>query len=153
MGKILRSFFGRRVILIVVVSLAVIIFLIAVGPTLNRNYMILSSRLLDHPVQRSTLQLMATPEKYDGMFVSLMGWCVVDFERQVIQLTSDDDEWFLGIWLDLNEEQVATFDFPEPRLCTVDGVLRDGLSGHMGRWPAKLAPVRELVVHGAQEVN
>jgi len=139
----LFDFRSRSAIRFIAIGTLLAIFLF---PYAEKYYRIIYSRVLASPLQISLVQLMATPEKYHRSFVTVRGWCVIEFEDQRINLTSNRDEWFLGVWLDLNESQLTQVDVAKEGPCIVDGVFRGGVSGHLGLWHAELSPVSRIAV-------
>ena len=93
------------------------------------------------------MQLIAVPERYDGASVSFFGWCVNRFEQTTVQLSADPADWHSAIWLKLDERLSTTTDASEPTYCRVKGTFRKEWSGHMGRWPAQISPVEDLVLY------
>lgn len=138
---------SQKILMAAPLGLAILAFSISAAPWLSRVYRAWSSQILDDPVHLSGPQIISSPAKYEGALVTFEGWCVLDFEKRIIQMTSDPDEWILGVWLALDEDDYSSEKLVEPTFCRVDGTLRSGWAGHMGRWPAKIDPVEALTIY------
>lgn len=134
----------------VVFILSILALSAACIPYVSKYYSIYTSQIFNKPIQALTLQLISAPERYDGAFVTSLGWCVVDFEHTTIQMSPDPARWNDAIWLELNEAQITSIDAPEPKFCRVRGTFRNGWSGHMGRWPAQVSPIEDIVIYDEQ---
>jgi len=130
-----------------VTIIAVLALALCVIPYLQRYYYIYASRALDQPIEVSPLQLLANPDQYDGALVSVLAWCVIDFEHTSVQVTNDSGEWNLAIWLDIGGKGYDSMSAPSPTFCRVQGIFEQGWAGHMGRWPAQVSPVEDLVLY------
>ncbi|MCP1726301.1 hypothetical protein J2T60_000266 [Natronospira proteinivora] len=120
---------------------------VAIGPWLKHRGEAVSSRIFDRPIEPAPIQLVSHPGRFDHALVSIVGQCVIRFEHMVVQGSSDPNNWTSGVWLVLNEDQVDHWETLEPKSCRVTGVIRKGPGGHMGRWPAELTPVRDIIFY------
>jgi hypothetical protein len=108
----------RRVLIVAVLLWVVVAF---VGP----------AKAGDTPEDVSVVQLIATPEKFDGKFVRLIGFLCIAFEGDAIYLRREDLEKGIprnGLWVDIPEKT-------DPKLSMhyvlVEGVFDANDHGHM----------------------
>ena len=99
----------------------------------------------DEPVDVSLINLIATPERYEGRQVRLIGYLHQEFESSGIYLTQDDHELSIyrnGLWLSgfcgsgssLNDKYVL-----------IEARFTGGEHGHMGMWSGSLSDVTRCV--------
>lgn len=135
----------------IAILVSVLALIIALSPYISRFSAIYSSRAFDRPINVQLVQLLSTPERFDGALVTLFGWCVVRFEDMAIQLSSDAAEWYSSVWLDLDDNLYGSFSNAEndrmPRFCRVEGIFQAGVAGHMGRSQSQISPVEDLMIY------
>ena len=83
----------------------------------------ISAKAGDMPQDVSIIQLIATPEKFDGKFVSLIGFLCIAFEGDSIYLHREDLEKGIprnGLWVDTETLQrlVSERMKPSPMFAT-----------------------------------
>ena len=110
------------------------------------------------PEEISLLQLIATPERYDGKLVAVKGFLHLEFEGDILYLHREDWEQRIsknGIWVGGNpmlKENSSTLDL---HYVLVVGIFDSARKGHMsstsgsltniGRaflWPPSISPLR-----------
>lgn len=86
--------------------------------------------------QVSIIQLIATPEKYDGQLVRVIGVGNLEFEGNCISLSKEDLEYSVGnqIWIELGEQAPSYEDAAQfnGEYVIIEGVFDKDDCGHMG---------------------
>jgi len=95
----------------------------------------------------SLIKLIATPERYDGKRVRVIGYCWLEFEGDAIYLHEDD--YLHGIsenavWLALSDEQRASRTTWRGRYVLASGVFRAQDRGHFGMFAGSLTKLTRL---------
>ena len=94
----------------------------------------------------SIIQLIATPEKYEGKLVTIQGFVRLEFEGNAIYLHRDDYEQGLssnGLWLNANEcKRIDGKDF-DTGYALVTGRFTSTGRGHMGLWAGEIQDVSD----------
>ena len=103
----------------------------------------MAQRLPDTARRVSLVQLIATPEKFEGQRVRVKGFCRFVFEEQSLYLHREDSELLNtanAVWLataqghgDLNGAFVR-----------VEGTFTQKVQGHLGLWPGSLVEITSL---------
>lgn len=112
-----------------------------------------SDRAPDKPFFVSLIQLIATPEKYDGKVVKVVGFMHLEFEGDELFVSSADFDNRItknGVWIVRNPSLVAHADEIKDRYVVVVGTFSTGgfgysdlMSGlltkitYVGPWPAR----------------
>jgi len=94
------------------------------------------------PLALSLVQLIATPEKYDGKFVRVWGYVKLEHEGSAVYLHKEDFELSLtrnGLWL-TGPEHGAVSDC----YALVEGRFDAKNKGHRGLWSGALDRVSRL---------
>jgi hypothetical protein len=72
----------------------------------------------------SSIQLLATPERFHGKRVRVSGWWTWAFEVSVLSPNREDAEYSMnGIWLDLDSKQARQFVAAQNGYCVIEGVF------------------------------
>src|SRR5262249_45702212 len=90
------------------------------------------------------IQLIATPDKFDGKFVRVIGFLVIAFEGDSIYLHQDDFEKGIprnGLWVNIPENT-------DPKLsmhyALVEGIFDASDHGHMDAFPGAIRKVSRM---------
>jgi hypothetical protein len=97
------------------------------------------------PVAVSLLELIATPERFKGRWVRLMGFAVLEFEGNAVYLHEEDYLHSLtrnAVWLDLKGSAVAQPN--GPAYAIVEGRFDPDVHGHLDLFAAGLVQVQRL---------
>ncbi len=93
----------------------------------------------------SMLQLITTPEKYDGKLVRVIGVGTIEFEGNCISLSKEDWEYMAGncIWLEFSElatpyEEAVKYN---GEYVIVEGIFDKDNRGHMGLFHGSIKQV------------
>ena len=91
----------------------------------------------------SLIQLIATPERYDGKVVQVTGYCNLEFEGNALYLHQDDQRYGNtknGIWLHV-DEKIKRNPTLRKTHCIVRGVFSSKNHGHMGLFSGELSNI------------
>ena len=95
----------------------------------------------------SIINLISTPDKYEGKFVRIFGFVKLEFEGTGIYLTEADLKNYLGkngLWLEgVNSDQWGQYN---GSLCLVEGIFDSKNTGHMGAWSGAIKNVSRIKV-------
>jgi len=97
----------------------------------------------------SLVALIATPERYEGKKVQVIGYVVLEFEGTAVYLHAEDAKHMLtsnGLWLVFGKTErnpVKNAD-QQPQYAIIDGIFRGGMKGHMGLWSGSLTDLTRL---------
>ncbi len=83
----------------------------------------------------SIIQLVATPEKYHGKFVRVIGFVRLEFEGNAIYLHHEDLKYGLtknGLWLSVTDQIRKDRDKYTDKYVLVEGTFNSQNHGHMG---------------------
>jgi hypothetical protein len=83
----------------------------------------------------SLIQLVATPERFHGKFVRVIGHVRLEFEGNAIYLHHDDLKYGLtknGLWLDVTDQIRKERDKYTDKYVLVEGTFNSQNHGHMG---------------------
>ncbi len=97
----------------------------------------------------SLVKLIATPEKYNGQTIQLIGYLSLDFEGRAIYLHQEDYEHGLGsngFWVEFssNIEKKRKMELFDKKYVIIIGTFNNGPSGHMGYFPGSLTNITRL---------
>ena len=96
----------------------------------------------------SLIQLIATPEAYDGQQVSVMGVLRLDFEGTVLYLGKEDARHRVlrnAIWLRLSPEQEKRWKFLEGRYVLLGGRFDAQSHGHFGNYAGSIEEIDDVM--------
>ena len=99
----------------------------------------------------SIIQLIATPEKYRGSYISVIGYVSLEFEGNAIFLSKNDYQYAMtrnGLWLNLEEgKEIGEFQKKySGKFCLVEGVFSPENHGHLGMWSGAIENIRRFEV-------
>jgi hypothetical protein len=92
----------------------------------------------------SLIQLIATPERFEGRRVQVEGFCRLVFEEQSLYLHREDSELLNtanSVWLDVTREGREALNDTFAR---VEGTFTQTQHGHLGMWPGSLGRISRL---------
>ena len=90
------------------------------------------------------VQLLATPERFEGCRVLLMGFVHLEFEGNAVYLHRDDFEANLiknGLWVEFRPGVLKTGERYSDRYLILAGVFTQRDRGHMGLWSGTLRDI------------
>ena len=96
----------------------------------------------DEPPSVSIIQLLATPERYEGRLVRVQGVAHFAFEESALYLHREDADCMNssnGVWLDSD----ARADLSD-KFVIVEGRFTAKDHGHLGAWPGEIQDVTRL---------
>lgn len=91
----------------------------------------------------SMIQLVASPERFEGKRVQLLGYCRFGFEEHSLYLHREDSlllNTANAVWLDTTERRE---DLNET-FVRVEGTFTARDHGHLGLWPGALVQISRL---------
>ena len=97
------------------------------------------------PTNVTLVQLIATPEKFDGKLIRVIGFLRLEFEGDVLYLHREDYENALlgdGIWVDATpamNKHSATLNM---HYVLLEGVFSSREHGHMDMWSGAIKQIR-----------
>jgi hypothetical protein len=101
----------------------------------------------DEPVDVSIIQLISTPERYEGKVVRLIAFLRVEFEGNALYMHREDYEQGItrnGIWIELPSQPVARSKQRDQSYVIAVGTFDSTNKGHMGLWAGSLSQVSRL---------
>jgi hypothetical protein len=101
------------------------------------------------PLSISLLQLIATPDAFDGKYVRVQGFVCIEHEGTAVYLHREDAEHMLtknGLWLAAND---ATPDDSKEaqvkdRYALIEGRFTAKKQGHMGLWSGSVEDITRM---------
>ena len=97
------------------------------------------------PVAVSLLELIATPERFKGRWVRLMGFAVLEFEGNAVYLHEEDYLHSLtrnALWLD--DRDIALAQPNGPGYAIIEGQFDPDVHGHLDLFSGGLVHVQRL---------
>jgi hypothetical protein len=101
------------------------------------------------PLDVSLLQLIATPERYDGRVVRVEGYLRLEFEESVLYLHKEDSEQMLSrnaVWISFGP-QSSKANGLRNQYVIVEGKFRSDKHGHMGAFVGAIEEVTRVDKH------
>jgi hypothetical protein len=101
----------------------------------------------DVPTPVSLVQLIATPERFDGKLVGLVGFCHLEFEGDAIYLHREDFDALLtrnAVAIDLPSSVPPEFQGLSGKYVIVEGRFRAPGPGIVTHWCGRLEAVQRL---------
>ena len=90
----------------------------------------------------SLIQLIATPEKYEGKTVLITGFLRLEFEGNSICMHREDCDQNLyqnSLWVNPSKDLFAHSQELNNHYITLVGVFTAKRNGHMGLWPGEIS--------------
>jgi hypothetical protein len=103
----------------------------------------------DEPQRVSIIQLLATPERYEGRLVQVRGVAHFEFEESALYLHREDADCMNssnGVWLDS-----SLYDHLSDEFVVVQGWFTSRSHGHLGAWPGEIQNIRLLERAGTRK--
>lgn len=105
-------------------------------------------RAAAEPLEVSMIQLIATPDKFHGKFVRVIGYLHLEFEGNGLYLHSEDHLASVsknGLWFDGTlETRKKPKDFTD-QYVLVEGTFDAKSHGHMGMWSGTISNVTRVM--------
>jgi hypothetical protein len=103
---------------------------------------------ISDPTDVSLINLIATPEKYQGKIVRVVGYLNLEFEGNAIYIHKEDYEHALlknAVWIDFSRDEAAqnTKSFSKKYVILV-GMFEMKDSGHMGLFSGSIRKISRL---------
>ena len=96
------------------------------------------------PEPVSIVALIATPEKYDGRLVRVIGFLHLEFEGNAIYVHEEDHKRHLainGLWVDENGACRSNRRNPDGHYALLEGVFNATRKGHTGLWSGAIEKI------------
>jgi hypothetical protein len=101
------------------------------------------------PVEVSLVQLIATPERFDGKQVRVIGYCWLEFEGDALYLSPDDHANNIfrnAVWLTISREKREEWFTVRGKYADVTGTFRAKHHGHLGMFAAEIDGIQALAL-------
>jgi hypothetical protein len=98
------------------------------------------------PLDVSMIQLIATPEKYQGQRIRVLAFLRIEFEGDAVYLHKQDYEQAIyrnGLWIDL-PNTISFSKNMSNQYVLVEGVFDGKRKGHLGLWSGTITNVTRL---------
>jgi hypothetical protein len=101
-------------------------------------------------VNVSLLNLIVTPDKYDGQWVRVLGFCSLAFEDQALWVSKEDLRYHISknaIWLSIKAtDELRKLDRKYVR---VEGKFVQGKLGHLNRYSGTIEDITRIALQPA----
>ena len=109
----------------------------------------------NRPEYVSIIQLIATPEKYDGMLVRVTGVGNLEFEGNAIYLNKEDLAYRThnAVWLDFQSNTTVSYEEAKDfngKYVIVEGVFDKNNTGHMGDFHGAITDITRYELNWAE---
>jgi len=97
------------------------------------------------PTNVTLVQLIATPEKFDGKLIRVIGFLRLEFEGDVLYLHREDYKNAIlgnGIWVDATAEMNKQSAALNMHYVLLEGIFSSREHGHMGMWSGTIKQIR-----------
>jgi hypothetical protein len=98
------------------------------------------------PMDVSLIQLIATPEKYQGQRVRIRAFLRIEFEGNAVYLHKEDYEKAIhrnGLWIDL-PKGISSSKGLSSQYVLAEGVFDGNRKGHLDLWSGTISDVTRL---------
>jgi hypothetical protein len=107
------------------------------GPRINRNASVhnIDTSGYHEPEILSIINLIATPEKYDGKKVRIVGYITLYFEGTALFLHKEDLDNVItknAVWVDISRLAIDSLKKYNNHYVIIDGIFNSHMNGHMG---------------------
>lgn len=99
------------------------------------------------PINVTLVQLIASPEKFDGRLIRVIGFLRLEFEGDVLYLHREDYENAIlgdGVWVDTTPAIMKQKTTLNMNYVLLEGVFSSGDRGHMGMWSGTIKQIRRV---------
>jgi hypothetical protein len=99
------------------------------------------------PVSVSLVQLIATPDRYDGVSVRIKGFFHLEFEEVAVYLSRDDCAMrnsANAVWLRMDKNERERYRRHTDRFVMVEGLYSAREQGHNGGWAGVVTRIARL---------
>jgi hypothetical protein len=93
------------------------------------------------------VQLLATPERFDGKRIAVAGWCNLEFEGNALYFHEVDFRYGLvtnAIWLEVPHPLPEKHRAAHGNYAGVVGTYHSGRGGHFGRYAGSIGDIDYL---------
>jgi hypothetical protein len=97
------------------------------------------------PTDVTLIRLIASPEKFDGKLIRVIGFLRLEFEGDVLYLHREDYENAIlgdGIWVDVTPVITKQSAVLNMNYVLLEGVFSASERGHMGMWSGTIKQIR-----------
>ncbi|MDQ1925101.1 hypothetical protein [Massilia pseudoviolaceinigra] len=98
-------------------------------------------------VEVSIAQLIASPERFDGKLVSVVGFFQNEMEESAIYLNRDEMVQAIrknGIWIELNSSQMQSITKLHNDYAKIEGLFSATERGHFGLWSGSIKDIKKI---------
>jgi hypothetical protein len=106
--------------------------------------------LRQRPVFASLIQLIATPERFDGALVRVVGFCHLEYEGTVLYLDKESFEAALphnGVWLDMEWPVPEQYRPLTDTYVMIDGRFSAPKPGSLALHAGRISPIASMIHH------
>lgn len=99
-----------------------------------------------HSVNTDFMDLLKTPEKYDGKVVDVTGFATIEFEGNALYIDSKSQKnasYENGVWLEIAKTPFELKKYNGSKI-SVKGMFKISNKGHMGLWRGALEQVSKV---------
>jgi len=97
------------------------------------------------PTNVTVVQLIATPEKFDGKLIRVIGFLRLEFEGDVLYLHREDYENAIlgdGIWVEFTPDMAKQSTILNMQYVLLEGVFSSSEHGHMDMCSGTIKQIR-----------
>lgn len=97
------------------------------------------------PTDVSIVQLIASPEKFDGKLIRVIGFLRLEFEGDALYLHREDYENGImedALWVDVNSEMTEQAKALNMKYVPLEGIFSSSDHGHMGMFQGTITKIR-----------
>jgi hypothetical protein len=101
------------------------------------------------PANVTLVQLITTPERFDGKLVRVIGFLRLEFEGNVLYLHREDYEHSIlgnGIWVDVTPEMAKQRKTLNMNYVLIEGVFSVTERGHLDAWSGSIKQIQRAEV-------
>ncbi|MBQ8796755.1 MAG: hypothetical protein IJZ56_00995 [Oscillospiraceae bacterium] len=140
-----------QIICIWIIAAVILVFAVMFGVKLSKNALVQSgygdapNSANQYAKDVTMIQLIATPEKYDGEFVRVIGVGNLEFEGNYIALSKEDIEYHVGnqIWIELGDKAIPYEEAAQynGEYVLVEGIFDKNDTGHGGMFHGTITDI------------
>ena len=104
-------------------------------------FLYLQAQRFADPLDVSLIQLISSPDKFDGKLVRVEGFLRLEFEGEALYLHQEDDEQMLtknAIWIDASPDMMKKRDSVNKKYVLLEGTFDAKNHGHMALFSGSL---------------